>query len=202
MATRSRRAARSAGILPVVLALACSRTAEAPVPGTSQGTPPDLRGRRVMVLPVQIVAGVQGDPDAELAFSLSARAPGVSWIMPAEIDRALARSPTIDARTRGLPVSSFLAAEVQRVGDPLFGQLLRMSALVDAEVAFIPVSMAGSGPGVSEPTRLSATLIHIRTGRVLWFGVVEGEAAPADDPRALASVADALARTLLWYVQG
>lgn len=154
-----------------------------------------------MVLPVQMVAGVRGDADAELAFALSARAPTVQWILAPELERALARSPSVQARTRGLPVGNFLVAEVQRVGDPLFGELIRMAALVDAEVALLPVRAATEGaPGQDPRAQMSAALIHVRTGRVLWFGIVEGDPHPADDPRSLASVVDTMARTLLWYV--
>lgn len=191
---------RTAALSASLVLTACAHSSEPPGPGTSQGTPPDLRGSRVMVLPVQLVSGVEGDPDAELAFGLEAREGRVDWVLPAEIDRALARAPTVQARTRGLPVTNFLAAEVERVGDPLYGQLIRMATLVDAEVALLPVSMsAGGPPEASAPVQLSTALIHVRSGRVLWFGVVEGEAGPAGDPRSLASVVDVLARTMLWY---
>jgi hypothetical protein len=66
--------------------------------------------------------GVPGDVDAELAFTFRDRGQGVDWIFEAEVERALEGSPALGARTRGLPVGAFLLAEVQRVGDPLFGQ--------------------------------------------------------------------------------
>lgn len=200
MPTNPSRATRRAATTATLLLVACAHTSEPPGPGTSQGTPPDLRGYRVMVLPVQLVSGVEGDPDAELAFGLQAREGAVDWILPAELERTLARAPTVQARTRGLPVGNFLAAEVERVGDPLYGQLIRMAALVNAEVAFLPVSMSAGAPvDASTPVQLSAALIHVRSGRVLWFGIVEGEAAPVGDPRSLASAVDVMARTLLWY---
>lgn len=192
---------RAGALLAALLLASCAHTAEPPAPGASQGIPPDLRGRRVMVLPVQLVSGIQqGDPDAELAFGLTAREPGVDWVLPPEIERALARAPTIDARTRGLPVGAFLAAEVERIGDPLYGQLIRMAALVDGEVALLPVQMqAGAATENGRPLQASAALIDVRSGRVLWFGVVEGAPVAPDDPRGLASVMEVLARTVLWY---
>jgi len=39
-----------------------------------RGVPPDLRGRRVLLLPVQHVLGVRGDADTELVFTLEDRA--------------------------------------------------------------------------------------------------------------------------------
>lgn len=153
-----------------------------------------------MVLPVQQVSGVGGDPDAELAFGLTARSPSVHWITPDEIEEALLRSPGVQASARGLPVGVFLAAEVRRIGDPLFGHVRRLSALVDAEIALLPVRMAreenAAGEGV---VRAHAALVQVRTGRVLWYGVEEGAPAEVGDPRGLASAVDVLARTLLWY---
>jgi hypothetical protein len=182
---------------------ACGGT-PAPQPGEMRGTPPDLRGRRVVLLPVQQLVGVTGDVDAEIAYALRDRGREVDWIPADSIESILARSPGVDARTRGLPVGQFLFAEVQRVGDPLFGQLRRLAALVSAEAVLIPIAasfepnqaIAGSTPRV----RLTAALIEPRSGRVVWFGVEEGEDFPQTDPRALASAVEALSRTLLWYV--
>jgi hypothetical protein len=161
---------------------------------------PDLRGRRVLLLPVQQVVGVPGDPDAELAFGLRDRGAGIGWVSAAEVEEVLARSPGVQARTRGLPVGYFLAAEVQRVGDPLYGELRRMAALVDAEAIFLPVQASlEAGAGEDPRVRFWAALIDARTGRVLWFSVLEGQGFPQSDPRGLASAVDEVAKTLLWY---
>ena len=190
-----------AGILTALVLAACGGSVPPPGPGTSIGSPPDLRGTRVMVLPVQQVLGVSGDPDAELAFGLSDRTQEVTWVFAQEVDEALSRAPAVDAATSGLSVGQFLRSEVRRIGDPLFGQLRRMAALVDAEGALIPVQVAlVSDAGKDPKIQLSVALIEVRTGRVRWFGIVEGGAFPAGDPRGLASAVDRLARTLLWYV--
>lgn len=182
----------------------CGGKASPPEPGSPQGTPPDLRGSRVMVLPAQGVSGVGGDVDAELAFALRDRGAGVTWIFPPRLQEALNRSPGLGGRIHGLPVGVFGAGEVRRVGDPLYGDLRRVAALVDAEVALVPVRAWSFAPGGAEGgdgrVRVSAALIHVRTGRVLWFGVVEGEAGSGGDAAGLASAAEALARALLWYV--
>lgn len=177
-----------------------------PQPGESRGFPPDLRGRSVMLLPVQQNLGIPGDPSAELTFALTGRTDEVDWVLEEEILEILDRSPAIDADTRGLPVGVFRQAVVERVGDPLYGYLRRMAGLVDADAVILPVAasyeanpeMEGSTPRV----RLMATIIEPRTGRVLWFGVEEGEDHPRTDPRALASAAERLARTILWYAGG
>jgi len=186
--------------LVAVIAACGPKVREAPGPGTTSGIAPDLRGRRVMVLPVQQNLGVRGDPDAELAFGLGERSAGVDWVLPAEVQERLARAPGVPTNLRGLPVSPFLQAEVQRVGDPLYGDLRRLAALVNAEAALLPIQVALESEAGADPTVVFWTaLIEIRSGRVLWFSVLEGDPAPAGDPRGLASAAEAVTRTMLWY---
>jgi hypothetical protein len=121
-------------------------------------------------------------------------------VLPAEVEEILARSPAVQARTRGLQVGSFIAAEVERVGDPLYGELRRLASLVDADVVLLPVQSAlVAVPGGEPSVRFWTALIDVRSGRVLWFSVLDGEPFPRGDPRGLASAVDALARTLLWY---
>ena len=189
---------RAGALASLCLLGACMGRAAAPEPGTSQGTPPDLRGSRVMVLPVQDVRGVDGDPDAEIAFGLRDRGPEVTWIFPARLQAVLDRSPGM-SRIRGLPVGVFSTAEVRRIGDPLYGELRRLGAMVDGDVALIPLmAVAQPADSLGVRVRVSAAVIHVRTGQVLWFGMVEGEPRGTSDPAALASSVDALARTLLW----
>lgn len=153
-----------------------------------------------MVLPVQDVRGVAGDADAELGFGLRDRGSTVTWILPDRLEEALARAPGLDTRVHGLAVGAFSAAEVRRVGDPLYGELRRLAALVDAEAALLPVSAAAvTVPGQGTAVRFAVAVVEVRTGRVLWFGVAEGGHHPTGDPRGLASAVDVLARTLLWF---
>jgi len=164
------------------------------------GVAPDLRGMRVLLLPVQQNLGVRGELDAELAYGLRERGRDVAWITTAEVEEILARSPALQTRTRGLPVGIFLQAEVERIGDPLFGELRRIAAVVDAQAIVLPVqaaltSVAGEDPRI----RLWTALIDVRSGRVPWFGVLEGGPFPAGDPRALASAVEQVAQSLFWY---
>ena len=113
-------------LLAAVLAFGCGGTAEAPTAGSFEGFIPDLRGERVMVFPVQIQSGVPGDASLEIDFALRTRSAEVDWIFSDELEAVLARSPAVESAVRGLPVGFFLRAEVRRIGDPLFGQLLRL----------------------------------------------------------------------------
>ena len=198
--------ARAMLLLLAVSLSGCGAPAAPPEPGQSRGSPPDLRGRRVILLPVQQNLGVYGDPDAELRFTLSDKGREVEWIYEEEVQKMLDRTPSMDARTRGLPVSLFRAAEVERVGDPLYGQLRRLAALVEAEGILIPIEASfeanemiiDSAPRV----RFTAALVDPRTGRVVWYGIEEGGEFAQDDPRALASAVERLAETLFWYMGG
>jgi hypothetical protein len=187
-----------------LVAAACGASTPPPEAGSIQGFAPDLRGRRVILLPVQQNLGVLGDVDAELAFGLQDRGRDIDWVLASEVDEMLARSPAVQARTRGLPVGAFTVAEVQRVGDPLYGELRRMAALVNADGVVLPVQAAmvsdTTSLDVHPRVRFWTALIEVRTGRVMWFSVVEGESHPPGDPRGLASAVDEIARSLLWYM--
>jgi hypothetical protein len=198
----TRKIARVGAVLSAAVLAACGgRTAPAPEPGTIRGLAPDLRGVRVVLLPVQQNYGVAGDPNAELAFGLGERGRNVTWISAAEVEEALARTPGLQTRTLGLPVGVFVQAQVERIGDPLFGELRRIAALVNAEAIVLPVQMAMvSAPGEEPRVRTWTALIDVRSGRVPWFAVLEGGAFPPGDPRALASAVDEISRSLLWYV--
>ncbi len=166
-----------------------------------RGFVPDLRGMKVMVLPLQRRTGLRDDLDPEIAYALQARGAGPNWIMPDDLARALARSPGLDVPLMALPVGIFLTREVNRIGDPLYGYLLRAAAVTNAQVALIPVEARRrielDGSSVVE---LVATLLDVRKGRVIWFGVVEGRPGTAGDFQIVASAADALASMLLWYM--
>jgi hypothetical protein len=183
-------------LVAIVPAWGCASRAAPPGPGEARGILPDLRGQRILVLPVQLRAGVpEGiQVDDELNHALRSLGQGVEWIFPPEMDALLARSPGASARIRDLPVRVFLQAEVERIGDPLYGDLRRLSALTGAGLALIPVELRYSEAGAY---RITAALVSLRSGRVNWVGVVEGDSRGADDPGALASVAERLARAVM-----
>ena len=176
-------------------------TVESPTAGTFRGFPPDLRGRRVMVFPVQIRLGVREDADPEIAFAFRERSDEVDWVFPDELEAALARAPGIQSRVTGLPVGLFLRTEVDRVGDPLYGQLRRLGEMTGADVAFIPIALrvGPNEPGSGSAVEIVATILDVRSGRVAWFGVVAGRPGPATDFATVASAVEALAATLLWF---
>ena len=190
-------------LLATILAVGCGGPAQPPVAGSSMGFVPDLRGRQVMVFPVQIRAGVPGDASPEIVFALRSRGTGVGWIFPDELEALLARSPAVESAVTGLAVGIFLSAEVERIGDPLFGQLRRLGAMTGSDIALIPVAVRAGVEGVGGPSvvEIAATILNVRDGRVIWFGIVAGRPGPLADFGSVASAVEVLTETLLWYQQ-
>ena len=184
------------GVALLIGAGACASTPEGPPrPGEMRGGLPSLVGRTVMVLPVQRSVIDREPADRELAFALSTRGEATEWVGPDELRRVMGASPAMEYPIERLPVEMFWTAEVERVGDPLYGVLRRMAALTDAELALIPLRIVPSAP-TAPRVELLATIVDIRTGLVLWTGAVAAEGDPAA-PATLASLMEALARTLL-----
>jgi hypothetical protein len=151
-----------------------------------------------MVFPTQLQSGVpQGlDPDLELAHTFGSVGEGVNWVFPPAMEDMLARSPGVQAQIRALPVHAFLQAEVNRVGEPLYGHIVRMGGLTGADVALLPVEVRYGADGAY---LISAALIAVRTARVTWYGVAEGAEGEAANPGSLVSAVEALAGAILPY---
>jgi hypothetical protein len=190
-----RRLARRALTAAVVAALAACVSPRAQSASNAPAPAPDLRGRTVMILPAQ--PGREGAPagfDAELEYWLADLAPGVRWISPAAVERAVARTPEFAIELRALSGAALVGIAYrrgERIGDPLYGDLRRAGALVDARYALLPVVYASSADGAGRG-EVTAALIDTMGGGVLWYATVAGEAGAE---AAIASAAQALART-------
>lgn len=200
----ARRRTGGCWLLAAILIPACTRAAAPPSADAPQLRPPDLTGASVMVLPAQHApGGATGEPvaglDREIAYWLAEQVPRVRWVFPQTIASALARNPAIDVRIDALAVQSFHRAEVKNIGDPLFGELRSIGALVDARFALVPVAAAwvadGSGSG-SGRAEVRAALIDTLGGRVLWTGTIAGDVGAEGSQAVAASAARALARLL------
>lgn len=181
----------------------CASGGTVPGAGTTSGFVPDMRGIKVMLLPVQDVRGLprSADPEAEVVFALTDRSDEVDWITPDALRSTAERTPGLDFGLERLSVGVFMTREVERIGDPLYGHLRRMGAVENSDFALIPV-MVRFRPETAEKhgaIEIAATLIQPRSGRVIWFGIVEGEASGPTDASGLARAANNLARTLLPY---
>jgi hypothetical protein len=184
-------------VASVFFLAACASGGSSSSLNETRGAVPDLRGRTVLVLPVQLTDRVPNGVmiDEEVAYALRARSDAVDWVFPEEVESILRRSPGIQAHTRSLPVEMFLQAEVRRVGDPLYGEIRRLTTLAGADIAIIPILLRYGDDGAYH---MVATLLDPVTGRVLWFATVDGTTGAAEEPGPLASVADALAQAVVW----
>ncbi len=203
-----RRSTRLLAVAAATALAACGGKAHAPPSPDAPPPPPSLAGATVMLMPLQDAAyarmptlgsgGAGEQLDAELAYWLAERGAGVRWVPPARLREVLGRSPGLGIDIANLDIAAFRRAQVQRVGDPLFGDLVRLGALVNARFALIP-AFAGYRPGADgEPGRLelAAIVIDCTDGRVHWFGLVVGEPGPAGAQATAATAAQALARAL------
>jgi hypothetical protein len=208
------RSLSTGAVLAAVLLGGCAR-ATAPSADAPQRSFPDLGGQRVMLLPVQgatptialpatataAPSPLSGDMlaalEAELGYWVQQQAPRTRWVLPEAVERAARQSPTLDVRPRDLTVRDFQRARLEMIGDPLYGELRRLSALMDARAALLPIGAVwvpeqdGTGR-----IHLAAALIDTFGGDVTWYGVVAGTAGPRDDRGVAATTARALARLI------
>ena len=177
---------------------ACGKEEPPPSPDRPQPAVPNLAGLDVMVLPAQPAArGVPVGFDDALAAVLESEYASVDWVLPAAIERVVERTPSLDIHPNALPVSILRSDEAERIGDPLYGDLRRLGAIVDARYAVVvhqaayvtpPDSIGGHG-------RIEAAVAIIDTigGRILWRGLIAGERGPAGDEVVLGTAVQRLA---------
>ncbi len=204
---RGRARQRLLPLLALVLAGACARHAQPPTAASPPPRPFDLTGVTVMILPAQAPAATPLASatafDTELDYWLKDRAPRVRWIPASEVER-LAGSPSLRLDLHALDVRAFGRMRVQRIGDPLFGDVHNLGAMFDARLALLPASLAyvsphdSAGAALPGPGHFEVTAALIQTfgGEVVWYAVIPGEAGPIDAPATMASAARALARAL------
>ncbi|MEJ2502731.1 MAG: hypothetical protein P8177_05345 [Gemmatimonadota bacterium] len=189
---RRPRAVRLATVALAVLATACG--GRQPFEPGPPPPVPDLRGIPVMLLPVR--APAPGQIDAELAFWLGERLPTTEWLLPDELQRALDRAPAWRVQLDGMARRvGDRGGGNYRILDPLYGTLRQLGAIMDASYALVPVRTGVIQDSLGTVLRLSAAVVDIRGGRVLWLHTVDGEPA-ATEAAAGASAAERLARML------
>lgn len=190
--TAARRAARIA--LAGGLALAALAACAGRGGGGDPAPPPDLAGARVMIVPAR--AGEPAALDRELVFWLTDRAQATDWIPPDRVAETVESSPgwqfDLDAPRR----TAELGGGRVQLGDPLYGDLRRLGALLDASMALVPMSTRVRTDSMGVTVDLAIALVAIRGGRVVWRHTVEaGPAASVDT--GIAAAAESLARTLI-----
>ena len=65
----------------------------------------------------------------------------------------------------------------------------------------VTVRAGAEGVGGTSVVEIVTTILNVRTGQVIWFGVVSGAPGSVADFGSVASAVVAPAETLWWYVQ-
>jgi hypothetical protein len=174
-------------LITVALA-ACARN------GAPPPAPMGLDGQRIMLMPVRA-----GDPVAlndELLFWLADRAPTTEWIAPDVLQLAVDRAGGSRVRLSALPRHISDPGRSPYLADPTYGELRRLGAIVDAMLVLMPVAVRVVPDGAGQFLELTAALVDIRGGQVLWVATVQGEPGDGSARAAEAAGAEALARAL------
>ena len=146
-----------------------------------------------MVLPVQLGADAHPELDTEIEYALGRADDGTTWIFADELDEAIARNPGTELAIRNLPVRALLAAEMERLGDPLFAQVYRLGMLTSAGYALLPVEASETPGAAGVFLEMTSVLVDTRSGLILWMGVVQGTDGPEGAVILAATAAEALA---------
>ncbi len=149
---------------------------------------------------VPALAGSPDQVDAELAFWLQDGSPDTEWILPDELQAVADRTPQWRLKLRNDPRTVVETSPGhRRLADPLYGDLRRLGAVLDANYALVPINVrrgvAADSMGAMAAT-ITAAFVDIRGGTVAWLGTVEGKARGGNGEGAIAAAAAALARAL------
>lgn len=183
-------------VLLAMLACGAKKPNQNPTPAPTAPLPTaGLAGQRVALTPLALVAaedslhwdGLIGDrratldkSDSIIATLLTARAPEVTWVGPAELRHTARRAPGIAADPDQMGTPFLRADKIVVVPDPLRYQLRTLLGLVGGRFAIVPTGLvfrqtAGRPDGRTATAELSIVLIDTRVGRVGWRTVARGE---------------------------
>lgn len=157
-----------------------------------------LAGQRVALTPLALVAAEDtlrwdaliadrrttlDKSDSIIATLLTARAPEVTWVAPAELRHVARRAPGIAADPDQMGTPFLRAANIVDVPDPLRYQLRTLMGLVGGRYVLVPaglvfrVARPGATPRGSPAVataELSVVLIDSRVGKIGWRTVARG----------------------------
>ena len=193
---------RAACVVALVATLSCGgkKSTEPPAPAPTAPLPTaGLAGQRVALTPLTLVAAddtlkwdtliadrraALNKSDSVIATLLTARAPEVNWVLPAEVRQAARRAAGIAADPDQMGTSFLRAEKLVDVPDPLRYQLRTLVGLIGGRYAMIPAGLVfrrtvGPSDGRTATAELSIVMVDTRVGRVGWRTVARGE---GDDP--------------------
>jgi hypothetical protein len=184
------------------VSLACGgkKSSQTPTPDPTAPLPTaGLAGQRVAITPLALVAAEDtlhwdaliadrrttlDKSDSIIGTLLTARAPEVTWVGPAELRHAARRAPGIAADPDQLGTPFLRATNIVDVPDPLRYQLRTMMGLVGGRYVLVPAGLVfrrtvGRSEGRTATAELSVVLIDSRVGKIGWRTTARGE---GDDP--------------------
>ena len=190
-------------LVAVALVAGCGGKQHAETPAPTQPLPTaGLAAQQVSVLPLTLLAAEDSlnwqaqfaDRRAALARAdsvigtlLTARAPEVSWVLPAALRRAARRAPGIAPDPDQMGSAVLRAPNLEIVPDPLRGELRTLVALGGngGRFALVPAALVYRRAAAGPPDRPFATaeltiaMVDARTGRVGFRTIARGD---GDDP--------------------
>lgn len=141
--------------------------------------------------------------NAELEFAFGEEEGAASWALGPQVESRLERNPMIKVDPRRLAYHGLLREPEShsQIYEPLHTQLRQVAALFDARIVILPLTVWYRQP--TEQERLAATdeepalgravllaaVIDVRRSRVLWHGIIEGDAAEATSRSTLTTLA-------------
>ena len=190
-------------LVAVALLAGCGGKQHAETPAPTQPLPTaGLAAQQVSVLPLTLLAAEDSlnwqaqfaDRRAALARAdsvigtlLTARAPEVSWVLPAALRRAARRAPGIAPDPDQMGSAVLRAPNLEIVPDPLRGELRTLVALGGngGRFALVPAALVYRRAAAGPPDRPFATaeltiaMVDARTGHVGFRTIARGD---GDDP--------------------
>jgi len=190
--------------LILLASLSCGgkKSDQQPTPAPTAPLPTaGLAGQRVALTPLALVAAEDSlhwetliadrratldKSDSIIATLLTARAPEVTWVAPAELRRIARRAPGIAADPDQMGTPFLRADNIIDVPDPLRYQLRTLMGLAGGRYVLVPAGLVFRKPPnrpTAEPpvavAELSLVLIDTRIGKIGWRTTARGE---GDDP--------------------
>ena len=179
----------------VLLAIACGakKADQNPKPQPTAPLPTaGLAGQRVALTPLTLVAAedtLHWDAmiadrrttldkcDSIIATLLTARAPEVTWVGPAELRHVAHRAIPIATEPDQMGTAFLRAQNIVVVPDPLRSQLRTLLGLVGGRYALVPAGLVfrASGRPAVVRAELAVVMIDSRIGRIGWRTIANGE---------------------------
>ena len=182
---------RAAAVIGLAVLAACAGRSE---PETGPPPPLDLAGARVMVVPVRPAA--PASLDGALSDWLGRLSPSTDWVPPEQVEGAVARTPGSRFQLGATRSVIDAGRGDLRIADPLYGDLRRLGAILNAGLAFVPLEARVRTDSAGVVVDLTAALVSIRGGRVGWMHTVAGGPA-SSTAAAVSAAAESLARSLI-----